>query len=59
MKRRGDVWDVAEAVVYLMAPSGKFITGDMIVVDGGQAQNGAVWPAGRPDYFGGKAPNGV
>ncbi|RVT43803.1 SDR family oxidoreductase [Sphingobium algorifonticola] len=59
MKRRGDVWDVAEAVVYLMAPSGKFITGDLLVIDGGQAQNGAVWPAGRPDYFGGKAPNGV
>lgn len=59
MHRRGDVWDVAEAAVYLMAPSGKFITGELLVVDGGQAQNGAVWPAGRPDYFGGKAPNGV
>jgi citronellol/citronellal dehydrogenase len=59
MKRRGDVWDVAEAVVYLSAASGKFITGDMIVIDGGQAQIGVVWPAGRPDYFGGTKPNGV
>lgn len=59
MKRRGDVWDVAEAVVYLSAASGKFITGDMIVVDGGQAQIGVVWPAGRPDYFGGTKPNRV
>lgn len=59
MHRRGDVWDVAEAAVYLMAPSGKFVTGELLVVDGGQAQNGAVWPAGRPDYFGGKAPNGI
>lgn len=59
MKRRGNVWDVAEATVFLTAPSAKFITGDMIVVDGGQAQNGVVWPAGRPDYFGGPNPNGV
>ena len=59
MKRRGDVWDVAEAAVYLAAPSGKFITGELLVVDGGQAQNGTVWPAGRPDYFGGVAPNRV
>ncbi|WP_448502688.1 SDR family oxidoreductase [Sphingomonas sp.] len=59
MKRRGDVWDVAESVVYLTAPSGKFVTGEMIVVDGGMAQIGVVWPAGRPDYFGGAKPNGV
>lgn len=59
MHRRGDVWDVAEAAVYLMAPSAKFITGELLVVDGGQAQNGVVWPAGRPDYFGGKASNGI
>ena len=53
MKRRGDVWDIAEACVYLMGPSGDFITGELLVIDGGQAQNGAVWPAGRPDWFGG------
>lgn len=57
MKRRGDVWDVAEGCVYLMAPSADFITGEMLVIDGGQAQNGAVWPAGRPDWFGGPAPD--
>ena len=59
MKRRGDVWDVAEGCVYLMAPSGDFITGEMLVIDGGQAQNGAVWPAGRPDWFGGIKSNRV
>ncbi len=53
MKKRGDVWDIAEGCVYLMAPSGDFITGEMLVIDGGQAQNGAVWPAGRPQWFGG------
>lgn len=59
MKKRGDVWDIAESVVYLSAPSAKFITGEMIVIDGGMAQIGVVWPAGRPDYFGGVKPNRV
>ena len=53
MKRRGNVWDIAEACVYMMAPSADFITGELLVIDGGQAQNGVVWPAGRPDWFGG------
>ncbi|MEG3145282.1 SDR family oxidoreductase [Sphingomonas sp. RT2P30] len=51
MQKRGDAWDVAEAVVYLAAPSGKFITGEVINVDGGQNQWGVNWPAGIPDYF--------
>jgi NAD(P)-dependent dehydrogenase (short-subunit alcohol dehydrogenase family) len=59
MKRRGDVWDVAESVIYLTAASGKFVTGETIVVDGGMAQIGVVWPGGRPDYFGGAKPNGI
>jgi NAD(P)-dependent dehydrogenase (short-subunit alcohol dehydrogenase family) len=51
MKRRGDAWDIAEAVIYLSAPSGKFITGEVLTVDGGQNQWGVNWPAGIPDYF--------
>jgi citronellol/citronellal dehydrogenase len=51
MKKRGDAWDVAEAVIYLSAPSGKFITGEVLTVDGGQNQWGVNWPAGIPDYF--------
>ena len=51
MKQRGDAWDIAESVVYLAAPSGKFITGEVITVDGGQNQWGVNWPAGIPDYF--------
>ncbi len=57
MKRVGDVWDIAEAAVYLAAPSAKFITGDLLVIDGGQAQWGVIWPAGMPDYF--KTENGA
>jgi citronellol/citronellal dehydrogenase len=51
MKRPGDVQDVAEACVYLAAPSGKFVTGEVITVDGGQQLWGDPWAAGRPDYF--------
>ena len=51
MRRTGDAYDIAEAAVYMSAPSGKFITGEVLVVDGGNQQWGAVWPAGKPDYF--------
>ncbi|MFV0297283.1 MAG: SDR family oxidoreductase [Hyphomicrobiaceae bacterium] len=51
MKRVGDAWDVAEACVYLAAPSAKFITGEVLTVDGGQQLWGDPWPTGRPDYF--------
>lgn len=51
MKRVGDAWDVAEACVYLAARSGKFITGEVITVDGGQQLWGDPWPTGRPAWF--------
>lgn len=51
MRRAGDEWDVAEAVVYMAAPSGKFLTGEVLNVDGGQQLWGDPWPTGRPDYF--------
>lgn len=51
MKTRGNAWDIAEQVVYLASPAARFINGDLIVIDGGQAQWGVVWPNGMPDYF--------
>jgi NAD(P)-dependent dehydrogenase (short-subunit alcohol dehydrogenase family) len=51
MKRLGDVMDIAESVVYLSAPTGKFITGEVIAVDGGRQNWGEDWPGGIPDYF--------
>ena len=51
MRRHGDAQDIAEACVYLAASSGKFITGEVVTVDGGQQMWGDPWPAGRPDYF--------
>ena len=51
MLRSGDAWDIAEACIYLAATSGKFITGEVLTVDGGQQLWGDPWPTGRPDYF--------
>ncbi len=51
MKVRGNAWDVAEAIAYLASPAGRFINGDLMIIDGGQAQGGVVWPGGMPDYF--------
>lgn len=51
MRHVGDAHDIAEAVVYLAAPSGKFITGEVLTVDGGEQLWGDPWPPGRPDYF--------
>lgn len=51
MLRVGDVQDIAHAVVYLSAPSGKFITGELLTVDGGGALWGDLWTIAKPDYF--------
>jgi len=51
MLRVGDAWDVAEAIVYLGGPSGKFITGEVLTVDGGHRLWGELFTAGRPKYF--------
>jgi citronellol/citronellal dehydrogenase len=51
MRSLGDAYDVGQAVAYLGAPSGKFITGEVLVVDGGNNQWGDLWPGGKPDYF--------
>lgn len=47
----GDVQDVAEACAYLAAPSGRFVTGEVLVVDGGLQLWGELWLAGRPPGF--------
>jgi citronellol/citronellal dehydrogenase len=51
MRSLGDVYDVAQGVVYLSADTAKFITGEVLVIDGGNSQWGDVWPGGKPDYF--------
>lgn len=51
MMRVGDAWDIAEACVYLGGPSGRFITGELLTVDGGGQLWGETWTTGKPDYF--------
>jgi citronellol/citronellal dehydrogenase len=51
MLRHGDVQDIAHAVIYLTAPSGKFITGELLNVDGGGVLWGELWTIPRPAYF--------
>jgi citronellol/citronellal dehydrogenase len=52
MMHAGSPWDIAEASVYLAAPSGKFVTGETLTVDGGGQLWGETWTTGKPDYFG-------
>ena len=51
MKRMGDTWDIAEAVAYLCAPSGKFITGEYLHINGGMHLWGTNWPLGVPEQY--------
>ncbi len=51
MQRFGDATDVADAVSYLIGPSGGFMTGEVVVVDGGNQVWGDQWTIPRPDYF--------
>jgi citronellol/citronellal dehydrogenase len=51
MMRAGSAWDIAEACVYLGGPSGRFVTGELLTVDGGGQHWGETWTTGRPDYF--------
>lgn len=50
-QRFGTVADVANAVCYLAGPSGEFITGEVLTVDGGYQLWGDQWTIKRPDYF--------
>lgn len=54
MMRFGQVEDVANAVAFLAGPTGGFITGEVINVDGGNQLWGDQWTIPKPDYF--KAP---
>ena len=51
MMRVGDAFDVAEACVYLGGPSGKFINGETLTVDGGGRMWGQFWGIPEPEYF--------
>jgi citronellol/citronellal dehydrogenase len=51
MMRFGDAFDIADAAVYFAGPTGKFITGETLIVDGGGVLWGEFWVSDKPDYF--------
>jgi citronellol/citronellal dehydrogenase len=51
LHRFGDVVDVVDAVTYIAGPSGKFITGEVLTVDGGNQLYGEQWAIPKPDYY--------
>ncbi len=53
MRRSGQATDVADAIAYLSGPGGGFITGEVLVVDGGGQNWGDLWTIPRPAYFSG------
>jgi citronellol/citronellal dehydrogenase len=53
MQRFGETADVTEAVIYLGGPSGSFVTGETLVVDGGNQVWGDQWTIPRPAFFDG------
>ncbi len=56
LRQLGDAYDIAQSVLHVGAPvTGKFITGEVLVVDGGNQLWGDVWPGNIPEWF--KVPN--
>jgi citronellol/citronellal dehydrogenase len=51
MKRFGQPEDIANAACYLAGESGSFITGEVLVVDGGNQVWGDQWAIERPGWF--------
>lgn len=51
MRHLGDVWDIAQGVVYLASPAAGFITGTTLEIAGGEQVWGEYWPLGKPDWF--------
>ncbi|MFT4583625.1 MAG: citronellol/citronellal dehydrogenase [Gammaproteobacteria bacterium] len=49
--RAGSPWEIAEACVYLSGPTGAWITGEVLTIDGGGQHWGEVWTTGKPEYF--------
>lgn len=51
MRRMGETADIAEGCLYLASPGGRFVTGEVLTIDGGQQMWGDVWAIAKPDYF--------
>lgn len=51
MMKAGIPWDIAEAIVFAGGPTGSFINGEVLTVDGGGQHWGEIWTTGKPEYY--------
>jgi len=51
MLKHGNVQDIANAVVYLTGPTGEFVNGELLNVDGAGILWGELWTIPKPAYF--------
>ncbi|MFA7437659.1 SDR family oxidoreductase [Castellaniella sp.] len=51
MKHAGTPTDITEGITYLASDASKYITGEVLNIDGGQQNWGDPWFGGRPEYF--------
>ena len=51
MKRFGEVEDIANTICFLAGATGRFMTGEVVSVDGGARLWGDQWTIPKPDYF--------
>ncbi len=49
--RSGSPWEIAEAIVFMGGPGGRFINGETLIVDGGGQHWGEIWTTGKPEYY--------
>jgi len=51
MKKFGEVEDIANAICYLAGEGGRFMTGEVVTIDGGFQVWGSQWTIPEPEYF--------
>ena len=51
LMRAGEPWEVAQAILFAGGPTGGFINGEVLTVDGGGQHWGEIWTTGKPEYY--------
>lgn len=51
LQTAGSPWQIAEAVIFMGGPTGGFITGETLTIDGGGQHWGEIWTTDKPEYY--------
>ncbi len=51
LQQVGSPWQIAEAAIFIGGPSGAYINGEVLTVDGAGQHWGEIWTTGKPQYF--------